>query len=295
MVTFEEITIRLPGGYPAYARYWAPPTCRGGVLYFHGIQSHAGWYERSAARLCEAGFAVLQPDRRGSGRNQEARGHADSSHQLLDDARICLTELASRSGCTSNYVLGVSWGGKLAAALHAEDSTGISGLILITPGLFPVVDVSAAEKFRIGWSMVANPQRHYDIPLNDPELFTSVPKWIEFLRTDPLQIHQATAGFFLASRRMDKVARKLDRAAAVPLHLMLAADERIIDNAQTEDFVRRLGWPQRTITTYLNSRHTLEFDPDCEHFLDDLVAWTRNPAVHTAPLPPTQEFMRTEA
>jgi len=251
------------------------------VLHLHGIQSHAGWYEASARRLCEAGFAVLQPDRRGSGRNQVQRGHAESSPQLLADARACLDELTRRSGCASNYVLGISWGGKLAAALHADDPRGIAGLILVTPGLFPIVDVSAAEKFRIGWSMVANPSRSYDIPLNDPELFTSVPRWIEFLRNDELQLHQATAGFFLASRRMDKVARRLAEARPVPLHLMLAADERIIDNAGTREFVRNLPWPARTITTYENSRHTLEFDPDADAYLEDLVRWIRQPAGHS--------------
>lgn len=274
---FEEITNHLPDGYEAYARYWAPKACRGGILHLHGIQSHAGWYERSADRLCDAGFAVLQPDRRGSGRNQDDRGHAESSRQLLDDGRACLEELTRRCGCRSNYLLGVSWGGKLAAAMHATDAAGIAGLILVTPGLFPIIDVSAAEKFRIGWSMVANPSRSYDIPLNDPELFTSVPEWIEFLRHDELQLHQATAGFFLASRRMDKAARKLPQARSVPLHLLLAADERIIDNETTRDFVRRLQWPTRTITTYQNSRHTLEFDPDAENYLDDLVRWLDHP------------------
>ena len=289
MAGFSEITVELPDGYRAYARYWSPASCRGAVLYFHGIQSHAGWYELSGRRLCEAGFAVLQPDRRGSGRNQERRGHADSHGQLLDDARACLTELHRLSGVTSSYVLGVSWGGKLAAAMHADNADGIDGLILVTPGLFPIVDVSAVEKFRIGWSMVANPDRHYDIPLNDPELFTSVPKWIEYLRNDELQLHQATAGFFLASRRMDKVARKLPAAPPVPLHLMLAADERIIDNKQTEDFVRDLRWPHRAITTYHNSRHTLEFDPDCEHYLDDLVRWALDPAAYTNMPPVTDD------
>jgi alpha-beta hydrolase superfamily lysophospholipase len=274
---FEEITVRLPDGYEAYARYWRPQQCRGAVLYLHGIQSHAGWYERSAACLCEAGFAVLQPDRRGSGRNQPDRGHADSADQLLTDGRACLAELARRSGCNSCCLLGVSWGGKMAAAMHADNDDGISSLVLVTPGLFPIVDVSAAEKFRIGWSMVSKPRRSYDIPLNDPELFTAVPKWIEFLRNDELQLHQATAGFFLASRRMDKVARKLPRARSVPLHLMLASDERIIDNAETRAFVRDMHWPHRRITAYENSRHTLEFDPDCDYYLEDLVRWVSDP------------------
>lgn len=276
-VPYEEITIRLPDGYAAYGRYWQPSRCRGGVLYFHGIQSHARWYEQSAAALCDAGYAVLQPDRRGSGRNQQDRGHADSADQLLADARTCLDELARRSGLTEHVVLGVSWGGKLAAAMHAADDRGISGLILVTPGLFPIIDVSAAEKFRIGWSMVSNPGRHYDIPLNNPELFTRNPKWLEFLRQDDLQIHQATAGFFLASRRMDKIIRRLPQARPVPLHLMLAADEKIIDNDQTRDFVREMTWPGRRITLYDNSRHTLEFDADTEAYLADLVGWLNDP------------------
>ncbi|MCH7813550.1 MAG: alpha/beta fold hydrolase [Planctomycetes bacterium] len=285
MPGYDEITIRLPDGYKAYARYWAPETCRGGVLYLHGIQSHAGWYERSAAAICEAGFAVLQPDRRGSGRNQKDRGHAESSPQLLEDGRICLDELVRRSGSQRNHVLGVSWGGKMAAAMHADDASGIAGLILVTPGLFPIIDVSPAEKFRIGWSMVANPERSYDIPLNDPELFTSVPEWIQYLRDDPLQLHQATAGFFLASRRMDRVVRRLPQARPVPLHLMLAADERIIENDQTVDFVRQMRWPARAITTYQNSRHTLEFDPDGDRYLEDLVRWLDDPTGYAAPLP----------
>ena len=89
MVSFEDITIRLPDGYEAYARYWSPPVCRGGVLYLHGIQSHGGWYERSAARLCESGFAVLQPDRRGSGRNQPQRQLGEAP-DLLHAPRPCL-------------------------------------------------------------------------------------------------------------------------------------------------------------------------------------------------------------
>jgi len=43
MTRFEELTIELPDGYRAYARYWDHPNPRGAVLYHHGIQSHCGW------------------------------------------------------------------------------------------------------------------------------------------------------------------------------------------------------------------------------------------------------------
>ena len=84
MSDYQELGTALPDGYSAYARDW--PVCDpvGAVLYLHGIQLHSGWYEESARRLQQAGFAVLQPDRRGSGRNQMDRGHAESQQHLIN-------------------------------------------------------------------------------------------------------------------------------------------------------------------------------------------------------------------
>lgn len=281
---YEEITIPLPDGYPAYARIWTPAgACRGGVLHLHGIQSHCGWYEGSARTLCEAGFAVLQPDRRGSGRNPASRGHAESPQQLIDDTLACLDWLGERCGRDRLHVVGISWGGKLAAALHVQQPDRTHSLVLVTPGLFPVIDVPASEKFRIGWAMVSHPDRRFDIPLNDPELFTADPKWIAFLREDPLQLHQASAAFFLASRRLDKLARRLPSSPAVPLHVMLAGQERIVDNEATRRFVRDMaGWPQRMITLYDASRHTLEMGPDRDHYFGDLTRWLNDPEAAAA-------------
>ncbi len=283
MPRFDELTIRLPDGYQAHARLFNAEPCRGTVLYVHGIQSHCGWYEDSATRLADAGFTVLQPDRRGSGRNQQDRGHAESSEQLIDDAQACADELTRRTGRKEHHLLGVSWGGKLIAALHIVHPEATASLTLVTPGLFPLVGVSKTEMIRIGFAMFRAPERLYDIPLNDPELFTAVPERIEFLKNDPLQIHQATAGFYLASRRMDRIAAKLGESPAVPIHLMLAADERIIDNEKTREFVRDLRRPHSVITEYRNSRHTLEFDPDRAQFLDDLVRWSENPTAYCDP------------
>jgi alpha-beta hydrolase superfamily lysophospholipase len=273
MPEYEEQTIRLPDGYEAYARYWPADSPRGSVLYLHGIQSHCGWYERSASMLRQAGYAVLQPDRRGSGRNEKERGHAASAEQLIEDAFVCADILGDRCGRRTHALLGVSWGGKLAVAMHAADERATAALVPITPGLFPIVDVSAAEKFRIGISMISNPTALYDIPLNDPELFTHDPNWMKYLREDQLQLHQATAGFFLASRRMDKIVARLAARRSVPIHLMLAGEERIIDNEATRRFARELPWNDVTITTYDNARHTLEFDATEDGFLDDLINW----------------------
>jgi len=273
VTAFDEIELVLPDGYRAYARYWAPAHVRGAVLYLHGIQSHCGWYEASAARLRDAGLAVLQVDRRGSGRNEADRGHAESATQLVDDTLCARDLLAGRSGCRDVHAVGVSWGGKLAVAAYVTNPAAFSSLNLVTPGLFPRIGVTAAEKFRIGMAMVTAPRRLFDIPLNDADLFTTYPPRRAQIESDPLMLRQATAGYYLASRRMDRTVQRLAGASAVPLHLMLASDERIIDNERTVRFVRSLNWHDTRITTYGGARHSLEFEADPSAYLADLTTF----------------------
>lgn len=257
---FDELSLELPDGYAAYARFWPAAQARGAVLFHHGIQSHCGWFTASAEKLTEAGFCVLQPERRGCGRNMQDRGHADSAEQLVADSHAARDELLRRSGFDRCHVIGVSWGGKLAVAAYVDDAQGIASLTLVTPGLFPKVGVSREQMAAIGFSMLYEPLKLHDIPLDKPEFFTSDPQWQKFVANDELTLRQCTAGFFLASRRMDKTVAKFAESPPIPLHLMLAGEERIIDNDKTIEFVNQLSWPHVRVTTFDDARHSLEFD-----------------------------------
>ncbi len=273
MTRFEEISVTLPDGYQAHARYWPTSSPRGVVLYHHGIQSHCGWYEASAGRLAEAGYAVLQVDRRGSGRNQRDRGHGESADQLIGDASTARDELTRRSGVAEHHVIGISWGGKLAVAAYVRDPTGVKSLSLVTPGIFPLVGVSRRQMAKIGFAMLYEPRSRFDIPLNEADLFTTTPQWQHFFNTDELTLRQCTAGFYLASRRMDKIIARFPKARPVPVHLFIAGNERIIDSDKTVQFMRELHWPHCRITTYDNARHSLEFENDREAYFKDIVTF----------------------
>lgn len=273
MVGFDEFRLPLPDGYSAYARYWSPTaTPRGAVLYHHGIQSHCGWFEGSARAFATAGYAVLQVDRRGCGRNEAGRGHSESAEQLIADANAAQDELLRRTGCAHCHVVGVSWGGKLAVAAYAAGPRATASLTMVTPGLFPRVGVSATDMARIGLAMLYEPLSLHDIPLNDPPLLTSDPQWQEYIAADPLSLRQCTAGFYLASRRMDRVVAKLGQAPPVPIHLILAEDEGIIDNQKTLQFVEGLAWPGNIISQF-PGRHSLEFENDPKLYFDRLVGF----------------------
>ena len=124
---------------------------------------------------------------------------------------------------------------------------------------------------RIGFAMLYEQEKLFDIPLDDAELFTSSPKWKEFINTDERTIHQCTAGFYLASRRMDRMIAELPKSPQTPIHLFVAGDERIVDNDKTTSFIGSLGWPATRVTTYENARHSLEFENDPSVYFADLV------------------------
>jgi alpha-beta hydrolase superfamily lysophospholipase len=267
-------TIALPDGYAAAARWWRPADPHGAVLYFHGIQSHGGWYEQSAGLLAAQGFTVLMPDRRGSGLNRVQRGHADSAPQLLADAKAALQTLLRETGGASVHVVGVSWGGKLGVALADAAGDKVRSLSLVAPGLFPKVDLTRTDKFRVALAMLAERERMFDIPLNAPRLFTANPERIAFLDGDRLKLTQVSASFLLASRRLDRVVRQFSKSSwRGPIHLLLAGRDRIIDNEPTRRWFRSLPSPDRRITEYPDAEHTIEFESAPAAFLHDLAAW----------------------
>jgi alpha-beta hydrolase superfamily lysophospholipase len=254
----------VPGGVPGP---------RADVVLIHGIQSHAGWYEYSCTALSRAGFAVSFLDRRGSGLNEQDRGDAPGFRRLLDDLAEFLRGLRQQHPGRKTFLAAVSWGGKLGAALQRRHPGLVDGLALLGPGFFPRVGPSRRERLAILWSRLVEPRRLFPVPLNDPELFTASPEWQRFIRDDPLGLRQATARLLVESVRLDGYLRFVPSHVRVPVLLMLAEHDRIIDNAPTRRFVERFASADKEVIEYPGAHHTLEFEPDPDRFVGDLRRW----------------------
>jgi alpha-beta hydrolase superfamily lysophospholipase len=241
---------------------------RASVVALHGIQSHGGWYEQSCARLRDAGYAAYLLDRRGCGLNTLDRGDAPSFRRLLDDVAEFV-----RTVQRPVYLVGISWGGKLAAALPRRHPALADGLVLIAPGLCPRVRPGPYQRLRILASRFIAPRRLFPIPLNDPELFTANAARQHFIRDDRLALREATARLLFESARMDIYLRFAARHVTAPVLVLLAGHDRIIDNAATRRYVERFHSPYRTVIEYPAAHHTLEFEPGGPPFLTDLLAW----------------------
>lgn len=287
---FSVKTFLASDGYRwQYRHYPAEGTPHARVVCIHGIQSHGGWYTRSCSRLSQAGSDVYFLDRRGAGLNDQDRGDAPSFRRLLEDLaeflRAVNSEQWTLGGRPTNsslpnahcplptFLLAISWGGKLAVALQRRHRGLVDGLVLLCPGFFPRVRPPAKQQLPIAWSRLVAPRRLFPIPLNHPELFTATQRWQQFIREDPLSLRQATARLLIESVRLSGYMKFCPKSVTVPILLLLAGKDGIIDNVRTRRYVESFAASDKQIIEYPAAHHTLEFEPAPDRFVDDLIGW----------------------
>ena len=268
-------------GYKIHFRHWQAETPRGIVIALHGIQSHSGWYDASSRAMADAGFDVYFADRRGSGLNGLQRGHAAHGMRLIHDVRT-LAELArheqrlTAAGDSSLpvIVMGISWGGKTAAAAAAMFPDEFDALALLSPGLAPRIQPNAWQRFRLNLARRCEiTKTDIPIPLRAPELFTDTAEWRQFIANDPLALHTVTSSLLNSGRDLDHVIASQAADIRCPVLLMLAGRDRIIDNSKTRVLVTSFHARHLTIVCYPNACHTLEFEPDRAAIFSDLTEW----------------------
>lgn len=260
-----------PDGRQLAVRVWrGAGTPNGRVAFLHGITSHGGWYSNSCQYLAERGFEVHFLDRRGSGLNAESPGDIDRWTTWIDDAVAYLERLR---GAWPVVLCGISWGGKLSAAVARREPGLVKALGLICPGFYSPHEPGVVRRAALAMPLPARIRdRRVAVPLCDAALFTDSPRWQEFITQDPLSLRRVTWRF----AREDRYLTRYSRAAAPYLHmpmlLALAGRDRIVDNRRTRAFLTRTGTTCRTLIEY-SAAHTLEFEPDPQPFFSDLANW----------------------
>ncbi len=252
-----------------------PNPRRAAFIYLHGIESHSGWFDLAAEHLADRGYPVFSLDRRGSGLNRENRGyisgHADRGINLVEDIHHAVGIARDSGKFDEIYLIGLSWGGKYAMAYDATYPNEVDGMILITPGMKPKVDPSLTEKAAIFTDSIFAPTRQHRTPI-EPEMFTTDPKHLSYIKNDPLKLHTASAAFLMQSVRMDRIVNKADDEQHPPMLVFLAGKDRIIDNEATRKLVTRDPKRSVKIIDYSDQTHSIQLEaPD--RLTHDIVRW----------------------
>jgi lysophospholipase len=260
-------------GRKLFYRNWPGKTGEPVVVYLHGVEGHSGWFAPTAERLQDSGFNLYAPDRRGAGMNDEDRGHLREFPVLLDDIRGFLAFLRKEHPTSQLFLLGNCWGAK-AAALLAGDGERLNGLILTSPALKARVDVPFAEKLRIALAYFSGSMKQFDLPIR-PEMFTGQAEWLEFIRKDPQRLTRATAAFLVETLKLRWFAQQAAEKISLPLLMFQAGHDDIADTTYGEAWFRRVSSTDKTLKTFSDSAHTIDFDLCADEYANFLVNWVR--------------------
>lgn len=229
---------------------------RRALVYLHGIESHGGWFLAAAEALAERGYTTYLLERRGSGLNLDPDpGDASSAAELLEDIRL----FRAHAALSALVFVGLSWGGKLALAAALEQPEGVRALVLVTPGLVPRVDYTWSQRVGIALSLAVGGHAHFHVPI-EPEMFTRTPRYLEYIVNDPLRLQSVTARFLLASTELDRMIRTRIETFTAPVLLLLAGNDRIIDNDRTHELLERLPGGHLRVRVYEDATHSIQFE-----------------------------------
>jgi acylglycerol lipase len=256
----------------ALRRYMPAGEVRAHVVVLHGIISHSGWYEASCHALAKRGFDVHALDRRGSGLNSELPGDVDSAQTCVRDVVDYLDHL--RPSGRPIFLLGISWGGKLAPAVARARPDLLAGMGLLCPGIYAKQQPGLVKRSALRLSQWLKINRTtVRIPLQEPELFTDSPRWQAYIRHDPLTLRRITLSFARADLQLTLHTRSSAAYLHLPTLLVLAGRDRIVDNSKTRRFFAKLAAADKTLLEYSCAAHTIEFETDPNPYISDLAAW----------------------
>lgn len=263
----------LADGCRAAVRTWERPDAAARLVFVHGIISHGGWYLETGRALAERGFDVHFVDRRGSGLNIAARGDVDRWTTWPADVQHYLESLDRR---TPTVLLGISWGGKLAASVAARRPDLLAGVGFLCPGIYARQQPGPLRRLAIcAAARLPARKRRVTVPLADATLFSDEPAWQRFIDRDPLTLRQITLRFAREDLKFTRHAQEATARLRIPSLLLLAGRDRIVDNRRTRRWFGVGPADNRKIIEYPAAAHTLEFGPTAAEYLHDLETWVR--------------------
>jgi len=264
--------IAAPSGHRIPVRTYGVGGPRRPVIMLHGLQSHSGWFVQSAQHLSQNGMPVYAFDRSGSGLSETTSDTDVRLERLLAEIDAVADRAEADTGYKDVTLVGHCFGAipaLLYAALHRPDR--VASLVLATPALYTLADLSPRDKARVLWSVLSGRGVRVPVPLS-PEQFSDLDPYIAFVRSDTLALRTAPARLMyevsLARRRLRRAAPAL----RVPLFVAYAGGDVICDNPRNRRLLARVTSPMET-RTYPGARHILEFSSERDAFLSDLVGW----------------------
>lgn len=261
------------GGLSFYYRGWEAESPRAALLVVHGLSEHSGRYAEFGRAMAGHGLSTYVLDLRGHGLSDGRRGHVDRFELLLQDVDRFRREIdGSCDPPIPLFILGHSMGGLITARYIEEYEARFQGAILTSPWLATAVPVARWKVLMAGVLNRVLPALPIDAGI-DASCLSHDPVVVTRYRDDPLVHGKITPRLFAeASIAMGLVMQRSDRIR-IPLLLILAGDDHVVDTRKSEAFARTLTAPDVTIHVLPGYYHEVLNDHDRANVVREIRNW----------------------
>lgn len=266
-----ETIVTTTDANPLFVRQYGPERdVPRTLVVVHGLSEHGERYAHVARWLVEQDWNVVIADLRGHGRSGGPRSHVADFGHYVEDVEAVRLQLGLAPAET--VVLGHSMGGLIAARYAQAFPENLSALVMLSPLLgirVPIPKMTVAVGRVL--SYVA-PQVRFKSRV-DPYHTTRNLDALERRLSDPLIDRSVTAGWFFAMRGALRSVWSEAGKLRVPLLVLQAGEDRIVDPAAIEPWLEQVASPVREFRMIPDSLHELLNEPDWETTAASIAEW----------------------
>jgi alpha-beta hydrolase superfamily lysophospholipase len=238
-------------------RSWEVDEPDAAILLVHGLFEHGGRYQEVGEFMAGAGISTFALDLRGHGLSEGRRGHVPRFDILLQDLDRVRREVQGLlPPDTPLFLLGQALGGLVALRYLEEYDAPVAGAVLTSPCFGTAVPV---PRWKVLLATVLD-RLLPAFPLRsrvDAAILTGDTERASGYRDDPAIHNTFTPRMFTAtSSAMHRTLQRGDRLH-VPVHIIFAADDRVIDTDRSVAFARALPADRVTIAVLEGVHHDL--------------------------------------
>lgn len=276
---YSEVTVPTDDGQQLFVRHYAAGATGSGrtVLLEHGFCEHGARYDHFARRLVEHGWSVVVPDLRGHGLSSGVRTHVSHFRRYVADLELVREHFGLTPERTALF--GHSTGG-LIAIRHLQVLPGrVAALAMSSPLLGVKVPIHPCT-IALGRVLSYIAPRTRFRSRVDSACVTRNVESLNARLADPLVGRSVTAAWYFAMKAALAAAWAEAGRLDLPLLILQAGDDRIVDAEAARDWCRQAGSRDKTFELLPEAFHEIINEPNWPETTARLLAWleTRVPA-----------------
>jgi alpha-beta hydrolase superfamily lysophospholipase len=249
-------------GLQLFVRRLEPEEPHAGLVFLHGSLVHSEYYLAWGLTLAQQGLAVWLPDLRGHGHSGGVRGTVERYGAYARDLAAVAEAFGSAWPTLPLLVGGESFGGLVAFLAAAEDVVRPRGVVLSSPAFALKAALTPRQRWLIAqaarWLPTLRPIR--------PMGIAGVAQWPglpQLVDTDPLVNRRYTVRFLAELLAAQQAAHEAAGRLACPLLVLIAGQDRVVDNAATVSVANAVTVPVR-LREFPDAWHSLTADVPSE-------------------------------